>query len=448
MLHWIQYIKGYVTIKVWGYSTERLLNLCGNHDILVWDIVNHGEYDTMNISIKGFFALKPLLKKTGTKASVLKKYGLPFFVSKMQKRKIFVIGLAGCMLFWIITSGFIWNIKIEGNYVLTEDVLMDYLEEQGVHAAMKKSRLQIEELEEGLREEYDVITWTSVQIEGTTLLIYIKENEMPEYDQTGQQENAEGMDIIATKAGTISYMITRSGVPQVALGDQVEAGDVLVSGAVPVYNEDTTVRKYQFVQSDADITIRYSESVSVKQDILYEEKQYTGKQKNMPLLGIRDKEWNLGFGKITYETYDISEEKSQVRLLDHLYLPLYYGHRTVQEYEMIQQKYTEDEMKSIMQEEWSKIISTLEEKGVQITQKNVTIKKNDDNWVLHAQMQLEEPAVRLMPTQTEQIIEEVSDTSPEESELPEQDESSEESSDETELSGQNEMSEETDIIEE
>ena len=62
MLHWVQYIRGYVTIKVWGYSTERLLNLCGNHDILVWDIVNYGEYDTMNISVRGFFALKPLLK--------------------------------------------------------------------------------------------------------------------------------------------------------------------------------------------------------------------------------------------------------------------------------------------------------------------------------------------------------------------------------------------------
>lgn len=54
MLHWVQYIRGYVTIKVWGYSTERLLNLCGNHDILVWDIVNYGEYDTMNISVRGF----------------------------------------------------------------------------------------------------------------------------------------------------------------------------------------------------------------------------------------------------------------------------------------------------------------------------------------------------------------------------------------------------------
>ena len=416
MLHWIQYIKGYVTIKVWGYSTERLLNLCGNHDILVWDIVNHGEYDTMNISVEGFFALKPLLKKTGTRAAVLRRYGLPFFVSKMKKRKIFVIGLIGCMIFWILTSGFIWNIKIEGNFELTEDVLMDYLAGQGVHAAMQKKDLQIEELEENLRGEYDVITWVSVQVEGTTLLIYIKENEMPEYDQSGRTETDEGMDLVATRAGTVSYIITRSGVPQVSVGDQVEKGDVLVSGAVPVYNEDTTIRKYQFVQSDADITLRYRESFSVKRDILYEEKQYTGRQRTIPLIGIRDQEWGLGIAAAKYETYDISEEKEQVKLLDHLYLPLFYGHRTIQEYAMIRKEHTQTEMEDIMREEWSKIISTLEEKGVQIIEKNVTIKKNDENWVLNARMQLEESAVKLAATQTEPIEEETKASEDESSE--------------------------------
>lgn len=406
MLHWVQYIRGYVTIKVWGYSTERLLNLCGNHNILVWDIENHGDYDTMNISVQGFFALKPLLKKTGTKASVLKRYGLPFFMSKMGRRKIFVAGFLCCMLFWMLTSGYIWNIRIEGNYVLTDDVLLDYLEEQNVRVAMRKERLQIEELEKALREDYDVITWTSVQLKGTTLLVYIKENEMPNYDQSSQLEKSESTDLIATKAGTVSYIITRSGVPQVALGDVVEKGDVLVSGAVPVYNEDTTVRKYQYVQSDADIMLRYTESVSVKRDILYEEKMYSGRQKTMFMLGVKDRELNLKLGKIPYEEYDVSGEKKQVKLLDHLYLPLFYGKKTVQEYEMIRQKHTEEEMNAMMQEEWYKIISTLDEKGVQITKKNVTIKKNDENWVLNAHMQLEEAAVKAVPTSTEPVAEE------------------------------------------
>lgn len=406
MLHWIQYVRGYVTIKVWGYSTERLLNLCGNHDILVWDIVNHGDYDTMNISVKGFFALKPLLKKTGTKASVQKRYGLPFFMSKMQKRKIFAAGFICCMIFWMLMSGYIWNIKIEGNFALTEDVLLDYLEEKNVHVSMKKSRLQIEELEKSLREDYNLITWTSVQLKGTTLLIYIKENEMPNYEQSAQKDEVRGMDLIAAKPGMISYIITRSGVPQVALGDTVEEGDILVSGAVPVYNEDTTVRKYQFVQADADIKLLYSESVSVKRDIMYEEKVYSGRQKKMFMLGFRDRELNLRWGRITYDAYDISGEKNQVRLLDNFYLPFFYGTKTVQEYEIVKKRHTEEEMNAIMQEEWSKIISTLEEKGVQITQKDVTINKNETNWVLNVRMQLEESAFILVPTQTEPIIEE------------------------------------------
>ena len=405
MLHWIQYIKGYVTIKVWGYSVERLLNLCGNHDILVWGIKDHGDYHTMNISVRGFFALKPLLKKTGTRAAVLQRYGLPFFVSKLCRRKIFVIGLVACMAFWILTSGYIWNIKIEGNFALTEDVLLDYLESQGVHTAMKKSNLKIEDLERALREDYDLITWTSVQLNGTTLLVHIKENEMPEYDQTGQSQTGEGMDLVASRSGTVSYIITRSGVPQVALGDTVEKGDILVSGAVPVYNEDTTVRKYQFVKSDADIILRYGEDICVEKNIAYEEKRYTGEQEDIWVLGAGDKEWSLRFRKIPYAAYDSSEEKKQVQLLDHLYLPFSYGQKTVREYEIIEQKHTEEEMKTLMQEEWDKIISTLEEKGVQIAEKNVTIKKNDTKWVLTAHMQLEESAVELVPTSTEPVAE-------------------------------------------
>ncbi len=397
MLHWIQYVRGYVAIKVWGYSVERLLNLLGNHDILVWDIEDHGGYHTMHISIQGFFALKPLLKKTGTRAAVLGKYGLPFFVSGMLGRKLFVAGLFCCILFWCLASRFIWDIQIEGNYALTEDVLMDYLEEHGVHTAMKKSALDIEALEQELRQDYDLITWTSAKLQGTTLLIHIKENDMPVYDDRAQ-EGERGMDLVAEKDGVVTYMITRSGVPCVSRGDTVSKGDILVSGAVPVYNEDTTVRRYQYVKADADITLRYGQNISLEESVSYDEKCYTGEKKEIPVFGSGETQVSLHLFGIPYQFYDISEEKKQVKLLDHLYLPLYYGKKTVQEYEITSKMQTDEEMNSLLQERWHKIISNLDEKGVQIAEKNVTIKKNDKKWVLNAHMQLEESAVKLVPT--------------------------------------------------
>lgn len=402
MLHWIQYLRGYVVIKVWGYSVERLLNLLGNHDILVWDIEDHGSYHTMHISIEGFFALKPMLKKTGTRAAVVGKYGLPFFVSKMMQRKLFVAGLVCCILFWCLASRFIWDIRIEGNYALTEDVLMDYLEERGVHTAMKKSALDIAALEQGLREDYDLITWTSAQLKGTALVIHIKENDMPVYDDRAEGKE-RGMDLVAARDGVVTYMITRSGVPCAACGDSVKKGDILVSGAVPVYNEDTTVRKYQYVEADADIMLRYGQSISLEESIAYDEKCYTGERIEIPVFGSGEKQVSLRLFDIPYDFYDSSEEKKQVKLLDHLYLPLYYGKRTVQEYEITPKMHTDEEMKALLQEKWRKNISTLSEKGVQIVEKNVTIKKNDKKWVLHAHMQLEEPAVKLVPTATKPV---------------------------------------------
>ena len=412
MLHWIQYVKGYVSIKVWGYSTERFLNLCGNHDILVWDIANHGDYYTMKVSVKGFFSLKTLLKKTGTRASVVERHGLPFFVPKIKKRKIFAAGLILCLFFWMATARYIWDIQIEGNYSLTDDVLLDYLKEQGVHTAMKKENLQIEKLEMQLREEYDMITWASLKVDGTTLIIQIRENEVPEYDSSGQSapnagsetdHEESGKDIVAAKSGVIVYIITRKGIPQVAVGDTVEKGQLLVSGAVPVYNDDKTIRKYQYYEADADILIAYDKSLSVEKKTAYQDKEYSGREKRILLLGFREKEWNISVGKVPYETYDVSGEKKQLQLLEHLFVPVFYGTKYAKEYTVVEKIHTDDEMQQIMQEEWDKILLTLEEKGVQITQKNVTINKSRDKWILNARMRLVEEAVSIVDNTTEQI---------------------------------------------
>lgn len=56
-----------------------------------------------------------------------------------------------------------------------------------------------------------------------------------------------------------------------------------------------------------------------------------------------------------------------------------------------------------MQAEWDKILQTLEEKGVQITRKNVTINKGNDKWILNIKMQLVEEAVSIVNNTTQQI---------------------------------------------
>ena len=86
MKEFFRYLRGYLKIKVWGYSPERFMNLCSNHHILLWDIARQEDCYTMYISLSDFYKLRPIVKKTGTRAAVLERYGLPFFIRKMRMR--------------------------------------------------------------------------------------------------------------------------------------------------------------------------------------------------------------------------------------------------------------------------------------------------------------------------------------------------------------------------
>ena len=137
MLRLIRYLKGYLLIKVWGFSTERFMNLCSNHNIFLWNIKNYGSYYTMCISLKGFYELRSITRKTGTRVVIAKRYGLPFLLPQMKKRKIFMAGLIGSLFFWIWMMGYIWNIEIQGNFYVTQDVFMDFLRRQGIESGIK-----------------------------------------------------------------------------------------------------------------------------------------------------------------------------------------------------------------------------------------------------------------------------------------------------------------------
>ena len=392
MLQLVQYLKGYVCIRVWGYSPERFMNLCSNHDIFLWDIRNHGDYYTMCITVDGFRRIKSIVRKTGTKVAIQKRCGLPFFVPRLRRRKIFLLGLAGSLIFWIWMSTFIWAVDLNGNYTISNDIFMDFLEENGVGAGMKRSALDIEALEARIRQDFDIVTWTSARIDGTRLIIQIRENEVDGSTKEEEKKilNEYGSDLVADHDGIIVSMVTRKGVPQTTVQAEVKKGDILVSGRVPVYNEDATVKKYQYYDADADIFLSRSLHKKEELPLVYEEKVYTGENKKEYFAELFDKEFVFRLGKIKYEDFDKVTDKKQVRLLDNFYLPVFYGSSDNREYVVQKNTYTEKEVKDLFSEKLSKFVASLEEKGVQIIRKNVTINKINKKWQMNVDFQIVE----------------------------------------------------------
>ena len=89
-----------------------------------------------------------------------------------------------------------------------------------------------------------------------------------------------------------------------------------------------------------------------------------------------EEKWGIDIRKPPYLIYDIVEERENLHLFGDITLPLTLCTRTYREFTPVEARYSEQEAKQILEARLKKIITTLEEKGVQIIEKNVKIVPN------------------------------------------------------------------------
>ena len=253
----IRWLQGYIRLCVAGYSPERFLNMCCFHNLFIWGLEPTEKGYEMYMSISDFRKLKPIIRKTHTKVTLEGRYGFPFFLAPYSKRKLFFAGLFLCAVLLRAYSLFIWDIHFEGNERYPDTTLAEFLESEGVAPAMLRSRVDCPGIVKAIRKEYNDIVWVSASIDGSRLKIQVKENEdtFPEKDASVVPDGGEEkpVDLIASADGVVTKIVTRSGVPQVHVGDTVKKGDILVLGRVEVVNDSQEVVSYQYHRSDADV---------------------------------------------------------------------------------------------------------------------------------------------------------------------------------------------------
>lgn len=378
MLHLIRYIKGYVCIRISGYSPQRFMNLCRNNGILLWDIKPDKQDYILKMSILDFKTIKSFSRKTKVKAVIIKKYGLPFFMYKNKKRKVFMGGIPICLFLLYLLTKFIWAFDFRGNNQITDDMLIHFLEKNDVKIGTYIPNIPIEELEAKIREEYSCVTWTSLKMNGTELVIEISENDIMEQNIL-KEDKGKGKHIVAMEDGVIVSIITRKGVPQTKEYAEVKKGDILVEGCIQIFDNDNNIIAYDYCEADADIYLQYQYPVKKSISRYYQYKNYTGREKEKKYLKLGNQYLSFYMRSIPYLKYDVAQEETQWKLLKDIYLPVYAGKRIYKEYILIDALYSEEKAKNLLEESLNREIKELNEKGVQIIENNVKIDKNNDS---------------------------------------------------------------------
>lgn len=232
-MNWQLDVTGYLEICLSGSNPERIINMAMSRGIYVWDIKHDAQgFLTCKIRLGGYKALRYLVRKSGCRIRIKKKHGFPFFLRRVKKRKVLLIGsLFFCLVLYILST-FVWYVDVTGNEQIPTEKILQNMEQHGLKVGLNKRTLNKDYLVERLLFEIPELSWATIHIQGTRIVIEVAEKTLQPQD--GSTEPA---DLVARLGGRIEELLILKGTAQVNEGDLVSPGQTLIAGIYYPHNE-------------------------------------------------------------------------------------------------------------------------------------------------------------------------------------------------------------------
>ena len=240
-------------------------------------------------------------------------------------------------------------------------------------------------------------------MDGCRLVIRIKENEddFTDSSKISSDNNEEGKDIIADTDCTIVDIITRTGTPMVQRGTKVKKGAILVSGQIPICNDEKEITGYRLKNADADITgekaITYQKELTRQyiQKKYYRSRFYFLQKRNY---GIR-----LGRHYFTTESKNNQYPVFEKHVVQKKYqianvIPVTLEKSTITPYRQMYKKYTKADAIMILSADFEDYCNVLEKKGVEIIQNDVKIYTGSETYYAKGTLKIRCSVGRKMPS--------------------------------------------------
>ncbi|MGZ7442453.1 sporulation protein YqfD [Paenibacillus sp. TH7-28] len=282
-------LRGVVTILVRRGKTEQLVNELAREGIEVWDVMPlpEGQME-MKVGLSDFFRLRPFLKRTGCRITVKGRSGLPFILTRMWKRKMFIAGFAFFIAAIFCLSSLVWDIEVQGNEkIATEDVLAAAKQEglypfQWIFRLPKQDKLSAE-----LTRKLPGTSWVGVSRTGTRIMIQVVEATKPK-----EEALLSPRHLVSKSDAVVSHIYAEKGQPEVSKNDRVKKGQVLVSG----------FQGGKAVVSKGVVRGIVWHEYKIEVPFLHKQKVYTGERKQRGYLYFGNTAIQLtGYGKISFQ---------------------------------------------------------------------------------------------------------------------------------------------------
>ncbi len=297
-----RFLNGYLHLRVRTKHPEKFLNLCFANGISIYKSTFKKSDLYLKTSITSFRKIRKIKPRFKGKVHIVKKVGLPFFISKNKGRYGFAAGMVLFFMFLFIMSRFVWNVEVVGanaeNTVKTKIALNDI----GIRNGVLSEKIDVKSLRNELLLKVSELSWAAINIEGCEVTVNVTQTEKKD------EISNEPSNLVSMYDGVIVSVEATKGSAAVTVGEAVRKGDLLISGVLE-YSDLYT----ELVRAKGRVMAEITETIKVSQPLKITEKVKTGYEKKLSVIDFFGIKIPLFIGGVN-GNFKVSQTKIPIKL--------------------------------------------------------------------------------------------------------------------------------------
>ena len=223
----VNYLRGQTVLEVSCATPERVVNLCAAGGVPFWNVTwLTAERLRFTTTRSGERRLREIMAELDAEVSVVERSGAPELWRRVRRRYVLLGAAALLPLVLAVSAGRIWGFEVSGNDTVATPEILQALERCGVAVGTRGVGLDQDDLRNRVLPLLPDVVYLAVNVRGCTAHVQVVERTRPPH----LYRDSDVQNVIAEKDGLITRIEALDGVTCTAVGEVVQAGQVLLSG--------------------------------------------------------------------------------------------------------------------------------------------------------------------------------------------------------------------------
>ena len=166
-----------------------------------------------------------LAEKRGVTHSVIGRGGIYWTVCSLLSRPVLIAGLIILLFLTVFLPMKILFFRVDGNCKISSRQIIACASQAGLEFGINRRDVRSEKVKNALLKAIPELEWVGINTAGCVATISVRERQ-----QTTVPQSESISSIVASRDGVIQEMIVIAGTPSVKPGQNVTAGQILISG--------------------------------------------------------------------------------------------------------------------------------------------------------------------------------------------------------------------------